>query len=98
VRRIPPLTWVRVFETAARHESFVSAARELSLSRGAVSRTIKELEGLMGVALFVRSAHGARLTDVGRDYARAISPAIGEIARASVQARLNARDRLHAST
>jgi DNA-binding transcriptional LysR family regulator len=88
---------VRVFETAARHGSFVSAAGELSISRGAVSRTIKELEQFMRVALFVRSAHGVRLTDTGRDYARAIGPAIGEIARASILVRLDSRDRLYAT-
>lgn len=76
----------------------MAAARELSISRGAVSRTIKELEQLMGVALFVRSAHDVRLTEMGREYARAVAPAIREIARASMEVRRNSRDRLSALT
>ena len=76
----------------------MAAARELSISRGAVSRTIKELEQFMGVALFLRSAHDVRLTDTGRQYARAVAPAISEIARASMDVRFNSRDRLHANT
>lgn len=47
----------------------------------------------MGIALFVRNARGVQLTETARDYARAIGPAISDIARASVEVRLGARDR-----
>jgi LysR family glycine cleavage system transcriptional activator len=89
-QRVPPLSWLRVFDVAARHSNFAAAARELSLSRGAVSRTIKELEQFVSVALFVRNAHGVRLTEAGQDYAHAIRPAIGALARASVEVRRRA--------
>ena len=43
-RRLPPLNTLRVFEAAARHESFTRAAEELSVTQGAVSHQVKELE------------------------------------------------------
>jgi LysR family glycine cleavage system transcriptional activator len=79
------LLWVRVFEAAARHESFVAAAKELSVTPGAVSRVVKELEGFMGVTLFVRGARSVQLTSIARIYARAITPAIHQIALACAQ-------------
>jgi LysR family glycine cleavage system transcriptional activator len=89
--RLPPLLWVRVFEAAARHGNFVAAARELSVSAGAVSRTVKELEEFMGVELFVRKARGVELTAAAAAYARAIAPAIRQIAQASVELRASAQ-------
>lgn len=85
--RLPPLPWIRVFEVAARHGNFVSAARELFVSPGAVSRTVKELEEFLGVTLFVRKSRGIELTEAAAAYARAISPAIQQIAQASNEIR-----------
>jgi len=89
--RLPPLLWVRVFEAAARHGSFVAAAEELSVSPGAVSRTIKELEKFTGVQLFVRKARGIELTEAARTYARAIGPALQQIAQATAELRASTR-------
>ncbi|HKU13587.1 MAG TPA: LysR family transcriptional regulator [Steroidobacteraceae bacterium] len=82
---------MRVFEAAARHGSFVAAAGELSISRGAVSRTIRQLELFMGVELFWRGVCGVCLTQIGREYAQAVSPAIGQIAHASRAIRRNSQ-------
>jgi LysR family glycine cleavage system transcriptional activator len=90
--RSPPLLWVRVFEAAARHGSFLSAAKELSVSAAAVSRTIKELERSIGVRLFIRGARGVELTDAARTYAQALAPALRQIASASAQIRAAAPD------
>jgi len=81
--RLPPLDWVRVFEVAARTGSFVAAAELLSVSPGAVSRTVKELEQFLGIKLFRRLPRGVELTDTGRDYADRVAPAIQQIADAS---------------
>ncbi|HEY0682138.1 MAG TPA: LysR family transcriptional regulator [Steroidobacter sp.] len=80
---LPPLLWVRVLEAAVRHESFVGAARELCVCPGAVSRTIKELEAFLGATLFVRRARGVIATETARTYARAVAPALEQIAQAS---------------
>jgi len=83
--RVPPLDWVRVFEASARNESFTAAAKELSVTPGAVSRTVKELEHFLGVKLFQRLTRGVELTRQGREYAAAIAPAIDIIAEATTQ-------------
>ena len=62
----PPLNAMRAFEAAARLESFVAAAEELSVTPGAVSQQIKSLEGWAGCALFQRNAQGVDLTAAGR--------------------------------
>lgn len=85
--RVPPLLWIRVFESAARQGSFLGAGRELSVSAAAVSRSIKELELSIGVVLFERRACGVSLTDAGRSYAQALAPALRQIASASAEIR-----------
>ncbi|WP_455272388.1 LysR substrate-binding domain-containing protein [Rhizobium herbae] len=65
-----PLTALRSFEAAGRLESFTLAAEELFVSQAAISRQVRELEALLGTALFTRhhrkvrlSAEGARLLE-----------------------------------
>ncbi len=66
--RLPPLNWLRAFETSARALSFTAAAEELSMTQSAVSQQIKSLESALGRALFLRRARGLELTDEGRGY------------------------------
>jgi len=63
--RQPTLRQLRGFKEVARHASFSRAAEALSLSQPALSAAIRELETLMGVALFERSTHHVRLTPAG---------------------------------
>ena len=65
-RRLPPLASLRAFEAAARHLSFRLAAEELSVTPTAVSHQIRQLESLLGVALFERQARKVALTPEGR--------------------------------
>lgn len=60
-----PLTALRSFEAAGRHASFSRAAEELFVSQAAISRQIRELEALLGTALFERLHRKVVLTDVG---------------------------------
>ncbi len=57
------LTYV---EAIARLGSFTAAARELHVAQPAVSAQIGSAERELGVALFVRTPHGAVLTEAGR--------------------------------
>ncbi|MGD2134179.1 MAG: LysR substrate-binding domain-containing protein [Maricaulaceae bacterium] len=61
-RRLPPLNALRAFEAAARHENLARAAAELGVTPGAVSQQIRQLEELLGVALFRRQQRGVALT------------------------------------
>ena len=67
MRSLPSLTALRVFETAAKQLSFTLAAKQLHVTQGAVSRQIKQLEGYLGVPLFVRLHHKLELTDAGSE-------------------------------
>lgn len=59
------LNALRVFSVVASHGNLRRAADELSLSRGAVSQRIKQLEIELGVVLLVRGARGVSLTPEG---------------------------------
>ena len=73
---VPSLNWLRVFEAAARSESFARAATELNMSAAAVSQQIRALEDRLGVALFERHAHAVSLTDVGGAYLAPVQQAL----------------------
>jgi LysR family glycine cleavage system transcriptional activator len=79
MRRLPPLAAVRVFEAAARHESFTAAAAELGLTQAAVSYQVKALEERLGAPLFVRERGRARLTPLGQRLLPTLSQAFDAI-------------------
>ncbi|WP_282606264.1 LysR family transcriptional regulator [Pelagibius sp. Alg239-R121] len=66
--RIPSLNWLRVFESAARTESFARAAELLNMSPPAVSQQIKALESYLGKPLFERGPRSVTLTDAGKAF------------------------------
>ena len=65
MRRLPPLSAVRVFEAAARLENFTAAAHELGMTQAAVSYQVKLLEQRLGAPLFVREKGRVRLSSLG---------------------------------
>jgi len=81
--RLPPLSSLRVFEAAARHNSFRKAADELNLTASAVSHGIQTLENWLGVELFRREARGLRLTSAGAAYAPLVNQALSLLAQAT---------------
>lgn len=82
MRRLPPLTAVRVFEAAARHQSFTQAAAELGMTQAAVSYQIKLLEERLGVPLFLRAKRRVTLSDAGRRAAALTTAGLDQIADA----------------
>ncbi|MEO0624442.1 MAG: LysR family transcriptional regulator [Pseudomonadota bacterium] len=74
--RIPSLNWLRVFETAARTESFARAAEQLNMSAPAVSQQIRALEQYLGRPLFTRGAQSVRLTEAGRAFLPTVTNAL----------------------
>ncbi|WP_428334698.1 LysR substrate-binding domain-containing protein [Novosphingobium sp.] len=67
-----PLRSLVVFEAAARHGKFASAATELQMTPARVSQHIAELEATLGVSLFNRRYRGVELTAPGRDLLGAV--------------------------
>lgn len=78
---LPPLTWLRAFEAAARAGSFTTAAEELSLTSAAVSHQIRSLESYLGYPLFERLPRSVKLTSMGRAYLPAVRRAFDELSR-----------------
>lgn len=82
-RRLPPLNALRAFEAAARHLNFSRAADELSVTPGAVSQQIQNLEDYVGVALFKRTPKGLLLTDPAQIALPALREAFDRLADAA---------------
>jgi LysR family glycine cleavage system transcriptional activator len=82
MRKLPPLSAVRVFEAAARHENFTQAAAELGMTQAAVSYQIRLLEERLGVPLFVRSRQRVTLSEAGRRVAPAVAGAFDTLSDA----------------
>lgn len=59
---------MKYFVATAELGQVSQAAIELSISQSAVTAAIKELEHIVGVQLFLRSASGMVLTDAGRQF------------------------------
>lgn len=72
---LPPLTAVRAFEAAARHQSFTRAAAELGMTQAAVSYQVKVLEDRLGKPLFLRLPKKVELSETGRRLAPAVASA-----------------------
>lgn len=66
--RLPKLSNILAFETAAKNGSLASAADTLCITPAAVSQQIRQLEEHLGVKLFVRSKSGVELTEPGISY------------------------------
>lgn len=79
--KLPPLNALKAFEAAARHGGYVGASEELHVTRGAISRHVKQLEEHLGVLLFARKAQGVRLTPAGARLLPVVSEAFDLIAR-----------------
>lgn len=79
MRKLPPLSAVRVFEAAARHENFTAAASELGMTQAAVSYQIRVLEERIGAPLFHRARRRVTLTEAGRRCGPAVTRAFDAI-------------------
>jgi len=95
---LPPLTALRVFESAARHLSFTKAAAELGMTQAAVSYQIKQLEERVGVPLFLRRPRQVVLTEAGQRLAPDVSHAFTLMAEAYAAVRNVAEGTLVIST
>ena len=82
-KSLPPLTWFRAFEAAARCLSFTAAAQEIGMTQSAVSQHVKALEMRLGATLFIRRARGLSLTDEGRKLLPQVGSALETLAHAA---------------
>ena len=78
--KLPSLDALKVFEAAARQLSFSLAARELFITKGAVSYQIRKLEQDLDCALFRRSVRQVYLTDAGQQLLQTTQRLFAELA------------------
>lgn len=88
-RLIPSLSLLSAFEAVCRTGSTLAAARDLDLSQGAVSRLIQNLEGQLGVVLFLREQRRLVPTDAALAYRRDVVKALDLITRGAMRLRSN---------
>lgn len=88
-RFLPSISLLNAFESVARTGGVSSAAKELSLTQGAVSRLIQKLEAQLEVQLFHRVNRRMELTTAGRTYVPEIRKALETIIEASIALRAN---------
>jgi DNA-binding transcriptional LysR family regulator len=77
-----PLNSLRVFDAAARAETFKGAAQLLSVTPAAISHQIKLLELRLGVTLFERKNRSMRLTAIGERLAQVTRGAFANLENA----------------
>ena len=65
-QRLPPLDCLRFFDAAARHQSFVRAAREINVTPAAVSYRVRVFEDHLGHSFFDRTGRGIVLNEHGK--------------------------------
>jgi DNA-binding transcriptional LysR family regulator len=63
----------------ARLRSFSRAARELGVSRSAVSQAVRQLEEQLRVVLVARTTRSVSLTDAGRQLVERVAPVLGQL-------------------
>jgi DNA-binding transcriptional LysR family regulator len=78
-RQLPPLHALRAFEAAARLGRMSAAALELSVTPGAISRQVQQLERILNVKLFEGSKNKPMLTPTAQTLLSALSPALDQI-------------------
>ncbi|KPQ08250.1 MAG: Transcriptional regulator [Rhodobacteraceae bacterium HLUCCA12] len=85
-RLLPSTSALLAFDAVARTGSFTAAARDLSLTQGAISRQVATLEGQLGATLIDRDAPRTTLTEAGRAYARRARAALELLSQGALEA------------
>ncbi len=70
---------LRCFQAVALHGSVTAAAEQLGSSQPALSRTLSELEALIGQPLFHRTGRGLSLTEAGTALRRHVDTALSQL-------------------
>src|SRR3954464_5084266 len=73
-----PFQQLQAFLAVARHRSFSGAARQLGISRSAVSQAVRQLEEQLRVVLLARTTRSVALTDAGRRLVEGGAPAVAQ--------------------
>jgi DNA-binding transcriptional LysR family regulator len=70
---------LQAFLAVARSHSFTAAARDLGVSRSAVSQSVRQLEDELRVTLVTRTTRSVSLTDAGKRLVESAGPAVAQV-------------------
>ena len=79
MRKLPSITALQAFESAARLGSFTRAAEELNLAQSAISRQVRGLEDHLGARLFDLIRQRIVLTQAGRSFVEEVRPVLANL-------------------
>jgi DNA-binding transcriptional LysR family regulator len=77
-----PFPQLQAFLSVARFRNFSAAARELGVSRSAVSQAVRQLEEQLHVVLLTRTTRSVSLTEPGRRLVDNAGPSLGQLVAA----------------
>jgi LysR family glycine cleavage system transcriptional activator len=90
-----PLNALRVFDAAARHQSFTRAGDELGMTQTAVSYQVKLLEETLGQTLFLRLPRQVMLSEAGERLAPKVAEGLSKLAEGVADLRGASEQKLH---
>ena len=82
MRYLPKLQQLQTFQAILLHGSIRTAAKALGQSQPGVTRSLQELEQILGISLITRGSTGVALTDIGRLFNSRIELVLNELDRA----------------
>ncbi|NUO48125.1 MAG: LysR family transcriptional regulator [Polyangiaceae bacterium] len=82
---VAPFSQLQGFLAVARHKSFSGAARELGVSRSAVSQSVRQLEEQLRVTLLARTTRSVALTEAGRRLVDGAGPSLAQVLAAMTE-------------
>ena len=94
------LRQLAALEAVAREGGIVKAAANLGLSHSAISMSLKDLEGHLGVDLFLKSGRNLKLTDMGKrvlEKARTILAQAADLETLTIPEQIHGRLRIGAA-
>ncbi|ATM95032.1 transcriptional regulator [Yersinia frederiksenii] len=82
MRELPKINQLKNLRAIIQYGSIRTAAQSLHQTQPAMTRSIQELEKILGVSLLVRGVHGAELTAMGRIFEPRMNLVLNELERA----------------
>ncbi|WP_431221681.1 LysR substrate-binding domain-containing protein [Serratia sp. L9] len=88
MNKLPKPNQLKMFQSIIEHGSFRTAAKALNQTQPALTRSMSELEKMLGTSLMVRGPRGVLLTEAGKLFEKRVQLILKELERAVIDAKL----------